>query len=132
MNKRSIRITLELLTLILWAAGIVCAGLLSGEYGGIVFAGGVELKFAWTSIKPIITAALKKLSGDGNILQELSIVNDIFTIGALSILGVVAACICGAVSCVSLLVACCISGKSKKKDNHRESGAVEYLVSEPK
>jgi hypothetical protein len=131
MNKRSIRITLELLTLILWAAGIVCVGLLAGEYGVIVSTG-VELKFAWTSIKHIITAALENLVDGGNILQELSIVDDIFTIGALSILGVVAACICGAVSCVSLLAACCISGKSKKKDNHRESGAVEYLLSEPK
>ena len=128
MNKRSIRIILELLTLTLWIVGIVCAALLAVEYGAIIFTGGAELKLAWSAVKPIIEKALDTLVEDGKAIQELSIVNDIFDIGALSILAVVAASICGMVSFVSLLAACCISGKAQKKNTHPETGASEYLM----
>jgi hypothetical protein len=126
MNKRSIRIWLELVTLLLWIAGIVCAILLATEYGAIIFSGGVELKAAWSALKHIIAEALKLLVDSDSIAREIAIVNDIFDIGALSILAVVAACVCGSVSFLSLLAACCISGKQKNKP--LETEAAEYLA----
>jgi hypothetical protein len=129
MNKRSIRISLELLTLLLWITGIICAILLAVEYGAIVFSGGVELKLAWDTVKEIIEKAIEILVDDGKAIQELNIVDDIFNIGAMAILAVVASSICGAVSLVSLCASCCISGKVKKNRHAQlESGAAEYLV----
>lgn len=129
MNKRSIRISLELLTLLLWIVGIVCATLLAVEYGAIVFTGGAELKFAWSAIKPIVEKAVETLVNDGKTIRELGIVNDLFNIGAMAILAVVASGICGAVSFVSLCVSCCISGKAKRSGHGGlESGAAESLV----
>lgn len=129
MNKRSIRISLELLTLALWITGIVCATLLAIEYGAIVFTGGVELKLAWDAIKNIIEKAVETLVDDGKAIQELEIVNDIFNIGAMAILAIVASGICGAVSFVSLCASFCISGKAKRTGHEQlEIGAAEYLM----
>lgn len=130
MNKRSVRIWLELLTLLLWITGIVCAILLALEYSAIIFTGGAELKIAWDSLKEIVVKAIESLIGDGGgASRELGIVDDIFNIGAMAILAVAASSICGAVSFVSLCVSCCISGKVKKSRHAQlESGAAEYLV----
>jgi hypothetical protein len=129
MNKRSIRISLELLTLLLWIVGIVCATLLAVEYGAIIFTGGTELKFAWDAIKPIVEKAVETLVDDGETVRDLGIVNDLFNIGAMAILAVVASGICGGVSFVSLCASCCISGKARRSDHGGlESGTAAYLV----
>lgn len=132
MSKRSIRLTLELLTLLLWLAGIACATLLASEYGAIIFADGAELKLAWTAIRPILAKALESLVAGEQVSRELDIVNDLFNVGAMAILAVASSAICGGVSLVSFFAACCISGKNKKMNNSNrgcaESGAVEYLM----
>nr|POE47892.1 hypothetical protein CFP56_01220 [Quercus suber] len=133
MNKRWIRVCLEILTLVLWIAGIVCAALLAAEYGAIIFIGGAELKLAWTAVKPLVKDTLERVantltSDDGPMVRQLDIVNDIFNIGAVSILAVVAAGICGFVSVWSCLAACCISGKPKTKASQLENGQQDQLV----
>lgn len=128
MNTRSIRITLELFTLLLWIVGIVCAALLACEYGAIIFTGGAELKVAWAVIRKVVAKALEEYVSGDELSRELGIVNDLFNIGALSILAIVAAGICGCVSFVSLIAACCISGKQKQKTSTRDAEAAEYMV----
>nr|POE56853.1 hypothetical protein CFP56_70105 [Quercus suber] len=133
MNKRWIRVCLEMLSLLLWIAGIVCAALLAAEYGAIIFVGGAELKLAWTAVKPLVKDVLDRVAttlttDDGPAVRQLDIVNDIFNIGAVAILAMVAAGVCGMVSVLSLFAACCISGKPRKKQSQLENGQQDQRV----
>lgn len=128
MNRRATRITLEIITLLIWAVSIVCATMLAIEYGSVVIVGGAEIKTAFTGVMDLITTALQEMfqAADKNISRSLSIVNEICTIGLLSIIAVVASGICGTVSFISLILACCISGK--KKEKIVEKDVTEHLM----
>jgi len=108
---------LELATLLLWIVSIVCSIMLALQYGIMVVAGGVQVKVAFTVCRGLIQEALQQIAESANksdnILRALDIVSDVVTIGGLSIASVCVSAICGAVSFVSLIVACCMSGKKK-------------------
>ncbi|KAK5100919.1 hypothetical protein LTR24_000767 [Lithohypha guttulata] len=115
-NKRSLRVTLELTTLVLWIISIVCSAMLALQYGIMALTGGVEAKVAFSLCRELIKAALEEVAegaASGNIMRALEIVGQLVTIGGVSIVSVGVSAVCAAVSFVSLVVACCVSGGKK-------------------
>lgn len=116
-NKRSIRVLLELVTLLAWIASIVCSILLALEFG--VFAlGGLELKGAAKTSADILEPVIEAAAGmNDNSNAVLNIVETLSTLGVLSVVSVIASSFCGIISFVSLIVACCTSGKKRGDAN---------------
>lgn len=128
MNTRSCRLVLEVITLLVWIVGIVTAVMLSMQYGILAMSGGVETKISFTFLKPLIKETLEKIIGVLEPLKALGVFGDLITVGVLSVVMVGAACICTVVSFVSLLLACCISGKEKNRPTESDNGAAEAGV----
>ena len=124
-NKRSLRVTLELTTLLLWIISLVCSAMLALQYGIMALTGGVEAKVAFSLCRELIKAALEEAAegaASENIMRALEIVGQLVTIGGVSIVSVGVSAVCVVVSFVSLVVACCVSGGKKGS-----GGAYSYV-----
>lgn len=129
-NRRWIRVLLELLTLLAWIASIVCSILLALEFGVTALVGGPELKGAAEVCEVALEQAIQQVaSTNKNSNAALNIVETLITIGALSIASVVVSGSCGIISFVSLIVACCMSGKKRTADT--EKGLYTSMIADP-
>lgn len=131
-NRRAIRVPLEVVTLLAWVASLVCGVLLALEYSMISLSGGIAVKVALKVARKALQAALERVvktqahSAGDDFEEALNIMGDIVTVGILAVVSVAASSICGAVSFVSLIVACCMSGKQKEAHAHGRSLDEKY------
>jgi len=93
--------------------------MLAVQYGVMALAGGVEAKAAVSLCEELIKAVLEEVAehvAGENVMRALEIVGQLVTIGGVAIVSVGASAVCAVVSFVSLVVACCVSGKKKGAD----------------
>lgn len=112
-----------------WAAATVCSTFLALEYGAIAITSGIEAKAAVKICTSALEEVLQRSSSGKGMSAVLNIVSDIVTMGALSIVSVVASGFCWTVSFVSLIVACCIGGKKRGSDSER--GPSTSMIADP-
>lgn len=84
--------------------------------------GGVELKGAAEICKDVLEQVVQTAaSTNKNSNAAVNIVETLITIGGLSVASVIASGFCGIISFVSLIVACCMSGKKRKGDAEHDA-----------
>lgn len=98
----------------------------------MALAGGPELKGAAEVAEVVLKQVIETAaSTNKNTDAVMSIVNALITIGALSVASVIASALCGIISFVSLIVACCTSGKKQKSKQDLEKHGDASVIADP-
>lgn len=111
LNKRSVVIPLEIVTVFAWIAGFVCAILLVAEYSLVCY------PYRYVSLlKPLV-----------KVLEKNPILNDIIPSCDIDMVATVAAGVACSLFCITALAGCCVDrhgnccGKRKKASAHAEA-----------
>lgn len=124
-NSRTTRVSISILTLILWITAIICSSLLVVEFSVFAFVSGPETKIALTTSEKVLLEALKQIAESIDTIGDaMNIVSSIMTIGFMAALLLGSSILNTKVAVWDCIVACCIGGKSRQ-GRGSESQAVE-------
>lgn len=114
-NSRTTRVSISILTLILWITAIICSSLLVVEFSVFAFVSGPETKIALTTSEKVLLEALKQIAESIDTIGDaMNIVSSIMTIGFMAALLLGSSILNTKVAVWDCIVACCIGGKSRQ------------------